>query len=625
MKPIHKFPLWLLVIPFLLLATTFVVLQLGADSLDDDEKNSVKHLVNFGERFTLEQTVNSVNRTSPEHVPGFHLQLSIWAEFVGLHFVALRAMSMLYFMLSVAMAFRLGRDLFSARHGIITAFIVAFSAFHMHYGHEIRMYELVVLETMVILWSYWRIVVSSKPTQWYHYILLLLFSIYGLYTHNLLVFPLASIGVYHLLCAPKTRQWIYVAGVEVVAAVAFLPWLPNILQGASGFEDLSSTAQTVPEILFNTIFVYSNGFWVAVLLLVGVAIWKFPRKHANFRYVITTFAVMVIAMLILNEIVSYIPSRRMRYTLIWFPSLALICSYSLMLVYQTYRWLMWSILAIWLAMLVWFSSSNEFNHFVNLERSQFHDHFPFHIVGEEIKNQYDDLLGRGGWLVFFDSEYIYQSNLLNYYETIYQRKIENLSYPLSEPQVDRLDKIDDNFPGFWFSYRTVDEPKLVDWQSGDRAKSLFDTYHNCLKAIDSDQVQLIYYADKRIPCELFSVENRIPVHFDNGYVLRHSIVENMEREVNVSLLWDNDDFVFDGSYGFSIQVFQDGEKVGQTDYPIDNFVTHTVVPLANTLEDTGVVYLIVYSSQDIKSVGGGTPTGGRFEREIEIGQIEATK
>lgn len=625
MKPSYNLPLWLLVIPFLLLSTAFVMLYLGADSLDDDEKNSVKHLVNFDQRFTLDETIQSVKRTSPEHVPGFHLQLSIWADLVGLHFVSLRAMSMLYFMLSVAMAYRLGRDLLSVRHGVITAFIVAFSAFHMHYGHEIRMYALVVLQTMVILWSYWRIVVSSKPTRWYHYVILLMFSIYGMYTHNLIFFPLASIAVYHVLFAPKTRRWAVVAGVEVMAAVTFVPWLPHVLQGASGFEDLSTTNQTIPEILFNALFVYSNGFWIAVLLLIGLVIWKFPRQHVNFRFIATTLLVMIVAMVIFNEAFSYIPSRRMRYTLVWFPSLALICSYGLWMVYSYYRWLMWGILAIWLAMMAWFSSSDEFYHFVNLESAQFRDRFPFHLVGEEIKNQYDDLLGRNSWLVFFDSEFMYQSNLLNYYETIYHRKIENLSFPLTEDQIDRLDKIDDNFPGFWFSYRVIDEPQLIEWEAGDYAQMLFDSYHQCLTAIDNGQVRLLYYLDSRLPCDLITVASDNPIQFDNGYVLRQSVVKHVDSAVRVSLLWGNSDFVFDNSYGFSLQVFRDGEKVGQADYPIDNLATFTVIPLSDTASGDYSVQMIVYSSQDVKSIGGQTSSGAVFDRSITIANFRVER
>lgn len=622
MKLPRKLPLWLLVIPILFISTGLVMSQLGVDSLDDDEKNSVKHLVNFGQRFTLSETIDSVKRTSPEHVPGFHLQLSIWAEFVGLHFVSLRALSLFYFALSVAMMYRLANDILSSRHGVIAAFIVALSGFYMHYGHEIRMYAPVVFQTIVILWIYWRIMVSRKPTHWHHYVILLVFSIFGVYTHNLVFFPLLAIGFYHLLFAPKTRQWGIVVGVEIMAGIAFLPWIPNVLNGVSGFEDLTDTVQSAPELLFNSLFIYTNGFWVAGLILLVLAIWKLSRKDFNLKYIIVITLVMVVGMILFNEAFSYIPSRRMRYTLIWFPSLAILMSYGIYVLAGYSRYLMWGVLAIWGGMLIWFSGSPEQLHFVNLQRSQFYEWFPIHVVGETIKNDYDPWLGQDTPLVFFDSQFEYQPMLVNYYEEIYHKKIEYLSYPISDQHLDRLKKIDNSFPGFWFSYRAADAVNVLAWQDESQIRALFDKYAMCLVAIDREDVYLAYYLDSRLPCSLIKGFESQSINFNNGYTLQQSVVDYEDASVEVSLFWHSDDLNFDGSYGFSLQVFRDGEKVGQTDYPIDNLVTQNRVNLPDIEAGIYKVNLIAYSSADAKSIGGQWVNGNQFEREVEIGQFE---
>lgn len=622
MKLNRKIPIWFFLIPILLIATGLVIQQLDADSLDDDEKNSVKHLVNFGQRFTLGDTVASVIRTSPEHVPAFHLQLSIWSDFVGLHFVSLRAMSLFYFALSIAMAYRLANDLFGGKSALFTAFVVAFSAFHMNYAHEIRMYALVVVQTLVILWSYWRISVSPKSTHWYHLVILLVFSIYGMYTHNLIIFPLLSIGVYHLLFAPKTKQWWTVTGIEILAGIAFLPWLPNTLSGASGFEDLTVSHQSFIEVLFNSLFIYSNGFWIVVVLLIGLVIWKFPKSNKNLSFILVTFGAMTVAVLIFNEAFSYIPTRRMRYTLIWLPSLAIIVGLGFTMIFRLNRRVVGVLLVGWLVMFVWFLGSDELYHFSNLQNSQFRERFPFHIVGDEIKNQYDSLLGQDNRLVFFDSVFDYQPNLLNYYETIYHRKLEFLSLPLTDDHIDRLDKIDNSFPGFWFAYRPADENRLLEWQEDNLVRAVFDKYSMCLDVLNRVDVRLLYYLDRPVPCELVTEPNPQPITFDNNYRLHNYEIEYIDEQVYFSAWWNNPDMVFDSSYGFSIQVFRGDEKVGQIDYPIDNVVTHNQISLSNSESGIYSVRMILYSSADVKSVSGQTHAGLIFERDIELGQIE---
>jgi hypothetical protein len=617
LKLTSKLPIWLLIIPLLLLSSGFIISQLGADSLSDGEKNSVKHLVNFGQRFTLLETIKSVNRTSPEHVPAFHLQLSLWADFVGLHFVVLRAMSLFYFVLSVAMIYRFTADLLGEKNAFFASFIVAFSGFSLDHGHNIRMYTMVMVQVIGIFWSYWRIALCPKPTRMHHMFTLLYFSVFGIYTHIILIFPLLSIGFYHVFFAPKIRSWFYVVGVEVLAGMAFLPWFSSAVDGAVGFENLVETHQSFIDVLLNSAFIYSNGFSIGALLLSGLVIWKFPKTNMNFRFISIVFVVMAMAMLIFNELMTYIPARRMRYTIIWLPSLAMLWGYGMTILFQYRRVITYSLLVIWVVMFAWFSASDELYFFSNLQRAQFRDHLPLHLVGEQIKNQYDRFLGRDDSIVFFDSVFDYQKNLLNYYETLYDRKIEYLSFPITEEHMDRLNKIDNSFPGFWFSYRPADREMLVEWQSDERAQDIFDKYVMCLTAIDNTDVNLTYYMDVHVPCDLVTASNQQIIEFNNGYRLRNAVVEYRESEVAVSLWWDSiPEFIFDNSFGFSIQVFRGNEKVGQTDYPVDNVVTHNVVTLSDAMAGMYSVRMILYSADDVKSVGGERGTGVIFERDI---------
>ena len=100
-----RIPFWLIVFPFLLFSSLLAGTQLNEDSISDDERNTVKHLVADGKHLTLGETIASLRTSSPEHVPAWYLQLALWSDIIGLNFVVLRAFSWLYFVISLALMY----------------------------------------------------------------------------------------------------------------------------------------------------------------------------------------------------------------------------------------------------------------------------------------------------------------------------------------------------------------------------------------------------------------------------------------------------------------------------------------------------------------------------------------
>lgn len=619
---LRRLPVWWLVVPILLLSSAFVSSNFNLLLIHNDEQNSIRHLYFQGKQHSLDQTIRSVNQTSRLHVPGYYMLLWAWAQLVGIHFVMLRVLTLFIFAISVAMIYRFGHDLFNPRVAICASFIVGFSGYYIYAGHNIRFYPLLILEIIGLLWAYWRIVVSAKSTRWYHWLGLFSWSVAGMYTQSLFIFPLLAIGVYHLVWAPKNRLWLRVIIAEVLAGVAFLPWIPSALDGTTTMGDLGGTYQNSLEIIFNVAVIYSNGFWVGAILLTGIVAWRFPRKNTSLQYVVIIFTTILVFLLVANEILLYMPVRRLRYSMILLPPLAVIWGLGLTLLYKRQKLIFYGVLAGWLIMLAWYSASDEFLVTSNHKTVESDEWFPFDTVGNIMLNQYQDFLSSDDRLVFFDPTFSYADRFLGYYEAIYQQRYEVLTIPITEQHIAQLNKIDNSFPGFWFSYQTKDEDALLVWQNHKSVQSAFDLYHPCIQALDTPEIRLSYYLDVRVPCDLITASNQQAIKFNNGYRLRNSVVEYRESEVTVSLWWDSiPEFIFDNSFGFSIQVFRDNDKVGQTDYPVDNVVTHNVVTLSNATAGIYSVRMILYSTEDVKSVGGERGTGVIFERDVEIGSF----
>jgi|GEM_PF-2242160 len=635
MKTSRRMPIWLLFVPIILMALAHITFMLDADPLNRPEENTLRNIIWMGNAaypnnqdnflITKAQVIEFVDRFSAQHIPGHFLQLSFWSDAVGFDLIIMRVVSMFYYVMSCAMVYRLARDLINERVAIFASLFVILSGYHMYYAHEIRMYAVLVTQTLFILWSYWRIVISLKSNHWYHFLLLFAWTVWGLYTHVIIIFPLATIGIYHFIFAPKNRVWLQVAGTQLLAGIMFLPWLPSAIYGIQDAKDLSDTSQSTLEVLGSSLFIYTNGFWVGGLLLLGLFIWKFPRKNRNLRQFAILGIIMIVVLLAFNFAFSYIPYRRMRYTLLVLPILATFWGYGLYVLYQIRRELAGVFVVVWMGMLVWFIPSNEMYTAANLEGHQFSERYPFQILGDYMRRHYIDYPSLEDDLVVYHPTIQYSPGLLNYYEHIYNRNIVTFTEDFRSYHFDRLGKLSDAYPGFWFSYRSQDETLTREWMQSEQVADFWSMYQSCLQVDVSDEIQLYYYLDARLSCDILMTPERQAIVYNNGYILQDYAVEQEDNLVDVSLSWRNPEMVFDDSFGYSLQVFRDGEKVGQVDSPIHNIVTYSQVVLDDVQSGYHTVHLIMYDSETISSVAGESDFGAVFDRNVEIANFEISE
>jgi len=158
--------------------------------------------------------------------PLYYLAIRLWSALFGDSAVALRSMSVIGGMLSVATLWWAARDLWSPRAGLWAAFYLAINPSHAFYSQQVRMYVWLGLLALLSLVGLVRFLRDGRRQD---FALWVSSSIVALYTHNFAI----HLAVAHALLialsgqlVSRLRQWVLAA---VVVALAYAPWVPTLL------------------------------------------------------------------------------------------------------------------------------------------------------------------------------------------------------------------------------------------------------------------------------------------------------------------------------------------------------------------------------------------------------------
>jgi len=238
LKRLSPYVAAILVVLVTLLALALRLFKLDAQSLWYDEGFSV-----YLARMSLAEI--SARTAVDIQPPLYYYLLHVWMQWFGDSSGTLRAFSLLFGVLSVPLAFAVGRSLFENRvAGLLAALLMAVSPLHIWYGQELRMYTL--LAFLGLLSSYLLLQIGARaeparpwralhePTElmlWFAYTLA---TVAALYTHYFAFFLLAFQGVYLLFVWGSqgfrpARLGLCGMGAGVLSLLAYLPWLPHLL------------------------------------------------------------------------------------------------------------------------------------------------------------------------------------------------------------------------------------------------------------------------------------------------------------------------------------------------------------------------------------------------------------
>jgi len=213
----------------LLLAVWLRFNDIGAQSFWNDEGNAYVQA-------TRDFTAIAEHAARDIHPPGYYWLLALWRQAAGETEMALRLLSALASVLSVAFTFALGRRLFGSEAGLAAALLVALNSFSIYYGQEARMYALLALWGAAGMWVF-TCFVGRPGLRWG--LALALVSAAGLWTQYAYAFVLLAQGVLmvlwlaDLLRREGLQAFAYSFGtyvaVNLLALALYLPWLPTAL------------------------------------------------------------------------------------------------------------------------------------------------------------------------------------------------------------------------------------------------------------------------------------------------------------------------------------------------------------------------------------------------------------
>lgn len=272
--PAHLFAL----VGLLLILTALTVPRLG-ESIWTDEQRTLHYIgvppvngpTTLGE--SLERLAENYWQS-----PGYFVLMWGWWRMMGADVFTLRLPSLYIGLLAVALTYHLWRRLVSPAVGLYAAAFTGLSAFYINFLHDMRTYALLVLATLMTVWAY-RWALRDSPGWRWGGVLTALGAALMLYAHFFAAFPLAILGLYHLLTQRRNRAFWPLLGAFVVAGLLFSAWLPVLLGGlVRSTEDPRRIANMgFWGGLYETLYLFANGGVLLVALLVGVGQWRASR------------------------------------------------------------------------------------------------------------------------------------------------------------------------------------------------------------------------------------------------------------------------------------------------------------------------------------------------------------
>jgi len=210
-----------------LLAFALRVYRLDALSLWYDEGWSV-HLARLAPRQALSQIMGPGHT----HPPLYYLLLGMWQALAGPSEFSMRFPSLAFGTLTVALGYRLGRDLFRGPSsgwavGVTSAFLLALAPSQLVYSQEARSYTLLALEyALLIRWTchFLRRGGAIAPWGWAS---LILTEAAALYTHYFALVLLACLGLAIAVSLVGGRRWAALRrwlGAQLLVGWLYAPW-----------------------------------------------------------------------------------------------------------------------------------------------------------------------------------------------------------------------------------------------------------------------------------------------------------------------------------------------------------------------------------------------------------------
>ena len=292
-------------------ALTLLILSACATRLYQLQTQSIWFDEGWSAFAAVQPTLISAIEADPTNPPLYYLLLNITTRAFGDSSFGLRWFSVMLGLLTIPLAYQLGRRLFDRRAGMYAAFLATFSGPLWWASQEARMYTLLALLVLLLALAWHRLL--RQPTRW-AWALLVLAELALLYAHNTGPVIVLWINIVTLLAwlsqrrlrRPDWRLWF---ASQLVIGLLWLPWF------IARFLDVQAANSALvrrPEITGEYLARLWQTFWIApwamvgqeallngfvlVLLVLAAAIIRW--RHKNARWLVLHSVLLVAGLLI---------------------------------------------------------------------------------------------------------------------------------------------------------------------------------------------------------------------------------------------------------------------------------------------------------------------------------------
>jgi 4-amino-4-deoxy-L-arabinose transferase-like glycosyltransferase len=169
--------------------------------------------------------VGIITTIADPHPPLYYLTLHGWMQVFGRSPLAVRSLSLILGIASIAAVYLLGRELYDKRTGLVAALLLSLSTFHIQYSQTARMYTMLVFFGTLSLLFYVRCLKDHSLDNRAGYAVttvgMLLTHPYGSFVFLGQLLHLC-IWLYQQPKRQMVKQW---AGTQTLAVMPFVPWL----------------------------------------------------------------------------------------------------------------------------------------------------------------------------------------------------------------------------------------------------------------------------------------------------------------------------------------------------------------------------------------------------------------
>lgn len=595
-------------LPVLLLGFTLGAAQLNVDILWVDEMASVSAMGAEGPPYSIEKIVAEITQHIPDHVPLYYIIGAGWAKLVGWSQVALRYLSLLFGVLSVAFLYRFGADVFDRRTAWLAALLFASNAIVIIYFHELRNYSLWLLLSIVHLWQYWRLAdgVKAGAFAWGSFIVT---TGALLYTHPFSPFVLLGLGVHHVLQVVKDRRWWNVVFAWGAGAIIFLPYVPLVISGISAATDSrSAQAETLTsfEVIPMLSQVLANGLdllWLALIFAAGRALWR--KRSTGFLRLFLIVATMTLSLLAFHALDPFVSTRRLRYFLVAL-TFAMPLAARVLILLPNWRVMASLIVIVWMA--------GFFNIYHQAEHWQYAGHHsllpahpPLHQFADALQGRtrpHEALLGFTQ-ASFLNSGLHYGFSTVDYYsQTVLGVHGAFIYTGLQGGELrEAFDRRVGEYPYLTFVYQPHDLPANFN----EVRALLEEAYSPCEVVVDKEGIFARRYTYHALDC----VRPYRSIEYENGIKIvdRFAELEREKRSIRVVTGWEVAEERQLDEYNVSIQIIStDWQSLVQAPdrHLYDDVLTWYSVelPTADLPAGDYKVMVILYDRETIKKVAG---------------------